>query len=60
MDPVTSTQMVNALFQNTGHLIQDSFPLLFLFFGVFMAFFALGMFTRALRGGIRGAGGLKR
>lgn len=52
--------MVNAMFQNAGLLIQDSFPLLFIFFGVFMAFFALGVFTRALRGGIRSAGGQRR
>lgn len=55
----TSTAMVNAVFTNTGQLLTDFVPLLYLFLGVFMFLFAYRIFVGSLRKGIRNAGGFK-
>jgi len=48
--------MVSLMFTSTGQFFTDMLPLLYLFFGTFIAFYFLITFTRALRGGIKGAG----
>jgi len=49
----TSTEMVNALFNNTGQLLTDFTPYLYLFFGTFLGILAFGIMVRTFRRGIR-------